>query len=196
MKKLDPRIARTRQALADSLVTLALERGYESLTIKMVTEHAGVGNRTFYRHFLSLDDLLLQVMTKAFQELKRRALLATDPRGETLAMYAFIRDHPDVLRLYVNLPWSHPARQAIVSEAAQIMEFRYAQQNRSSVPQEVSISYLIQVTNYMVSWYLDHFEEYAPEQAADVHDELVVKALESGALELRDDWMQARHQFR
>ena len=73
---------------------LALEQGYESLTIRMVTERAIVGYSTLYRHYLSLNDLLIQVLTAALQELKEWALQATTPQGETLAMYTYIKAQP------------------------------------------------------------------------------------------------------
>ena len=196
MKKLDKRIVRTRRALADSLITLALERGYENLTIRMVTEHAGVGNRTFYRHFLSLDDLLKQILKTAFQELKERALEAETPHDAVRASYSFIRDHQDLLRVYVNLPWAHPARQVILTEAAKILHDRYAQQRATSVPLGLSIDYILLATNNLVAWYLDHIDEYTPEEVADIHDVLVLDALERRAIVMRDDWMQARKQTR
>ncbi len=195
MKKLDSRIVRTRRALADSLVALALERGYENLTIRMVTEHAGVGNRTFYRHFLSLDDLLQQILKTALQELKERALLATTPQDEILAFYCFIKDHPDVLRVYVNLPQDHPARQAIMREAAKIMYGRYTQKTTTSAPLDLSIAQLISVTNHIVAWYLENIDDCSPEQAAAIHKDILTEALEHTALNLRDDWMRKRHQL-
>lgn len=196
MTSLDKRIVRTRRALADSLIALSLERGYENLTIRIVTEHAGIGNRTFYRHFLSLDDLLKQILESAFQELKERALQAKSPKGEILAMFRYIKDHPDVLRIYVDLPWDHPARQFIMSEAAEIMFGRYTPQNTTSVPLNVSVAQLINATNDIVAWYLEHIDEYSPEQAAAVHYDVLTAALEHKALTLRDDWMAGRHRFR
>ena len=195
-KKLDRRIRRTRRALADSLIALALEQGYENLTIGMVTEHAGVGNRTFYRHYLSLDDLLKQILTSAFQELKERALEAETPHGAVRASYAFIRDHQDMLRVYVNLPWEHPARQVILTEAAKILHDRYDQQGATSVPLGLSIDHILLATNNLVAWYLDHIDDYTPEEVAVIHDVLVLEALERQAIALREDWRQKRRQFR
>ena len=196
MKKLDRRIVRTRRALADSLITLALERGYENLTIRMVAEHAGVGNRTFYRHFLSLDDLLKQILKTAFQELKEQALKAKTPHGEVRALYSFIREHQNVLRVYVNLPWDHPARQVILTEATELARERYTQQCATSMPLTLSIDHILLATNNLVAWYLDHIDDYTPEQMADMHSVIVLEALERRAIVLRDDWMQSRQQFR
>ena len=192
MKKLDPRIVRTRQALANSLITLAVERGYESLTIKMVTEHAGIGNRTFYRHFLSLDDLLVQILKTAFERLKEWALEAETPHAAVRASYSFIRDHQELLRVFVSLPWEHPARQVIRAEAAKIVHERYRWQETSNVPMGLSIDHILLATINLVTWYLDHIDDYTPEQMAVIHEVLVLNALERQAIDLRDDWRQSR----
>ena len=104
MRKLDARIVRTRQALADALITLALERGYENLTIKAVTDYAGVGYNTFYRHYQSLDNLLIHILTAGLQKINELAIQFDTPHGETVAMYTYIKEHPDVMRVYINLP--------------------------------------------------------------------------------------------
>ena len=195
MKKLDRRIVRTRQALADALITLALERGYEKLTIRSVTERAGVGYRTFYRHYLSLDDLLAKVLQNAYRKLVQRVAEQKTLHGESLALYTFIREHQPVMRVYVALPREHPARQQILSDVIKIMFARCVQRNTTSVPLEVSIEHLLMATNNMVAWYLDHIDDYTPKQAAVIHDDLVRIALEHLALDLRDDWLQKRRQI-
>ena len=196
MKKLDRRIVRSRRALTNTLITLALERGYENLTIREVTYYEGVGYRTFHRHYQSLDNLLTQILTTAFQEYKERALQVETPHGEVLAFYIFIKDHADVMRVYVNLSWKHPARQTILKDVAQVMYARYAQKSTTSVPLDVAIDHMLLAKNHLVASYLDHINDYTPQQAADIHDQLVIKALERLALELRDDWMQKRHHTR
>ena len=58
-KKVDPRVRRTRRMLREALVSLILEKDYASISIKEVTERAEVAYITFYRHFESLDQLLM-----------------------------------------------------------------------------------------------------------------------------------------
>lgn len=192
MKRLDPRIARTRQALADSLIALALEQGYENLTIRMVTEHAGVGNRTFYRHYLSLDDLLKQILQAAFERLKELVLVADTPHGGMRASYFFIRDHQYLLRVFVNLPREHPVRQVIWTEAAKLVHERYRWQETSNVPMGLAIDHLLLVIINLIVWYLDHIDDYTPEEVADMHEVLVLDALERQVIVPREDWRQTR----
>ena len=186
MKKLDRRIVRTRQALADALITLALERGYENLTIRTVTEHAGVGYRTFHRHYRSLDDMLVQVLQSKHQELMKRIAQEETLRCDSLVLYTFIKEHQPLVRVYAALPGEHPARQQIISDTIKML-VAPSERNTTSVPLEASIKHLVMATDNLVAWYLDHIDDHTPEQVAYIHDELVRKGLEHLAIDLRDD---------
>jgi AcrR family transcriptional regulator len=56
----DRRIRRTRQALTDALVEVALEKRYEAMTVQDLLDRADVGRSTFYAHYRGKDDLLLR----------------------------------------------------------------------------------------------------------------------------------------
>ena len=64
MGKIDPRVKRTYRLLGDALVELILEKPYEQITIKEITERAEVAYITFFRHYDSIDELLMQVLGK------------------------------------------------------------------------------------------------------------------------------------
>jgi AcrR family transcriptional regulator len=59
-RKKDERMSRksTRERLAKAAFTLFDERGYEQTTIDDVTERAGVGRTTFFRHYRSKEDVI------------------------------------------------------------------------------------------------------------------------------------------
>ena len=59
--KVDPRVKRTRRLLRDALVSLILEKDFASITIREITERAGVAYITFFRQFESIDQLLMEV---------------------------------------------------------------------------------------------------------------------------------------
>ena len=48
--KEDRRVTRTRKLLTEALISLSLEKGYEAVTIRDITDRAGVGYATFFRH--------------------------------------------------------------------------------------------------------------------------------------------------
>jgi AcrR family transcriptional regulator len=56
---MDKRAIRTRMALAEALMTLAPQEGFDALEISKLTATAGVGRSTFYKHFADKDDFLI-----------------------------------------------------------------------------------------------------------------------------------------
>ena len=61
---IDRRVARTRNALYDALVTLILRKGYEATTVQDLLDEANVGRATFYSHFTSKEDLLARSLDR------------------------------------------------------------------------------------------------------------------------------------
>ena len=58
----DRRVERTENLLANALIALSLEKGYEAITIRDITERADIGYATFYRHYHDKDELLAEVV--------------------------------------------------------------------------------------------------------------------------------------
>ena len=68
-KKTDRRVLRTRRALREALLSLILEQGYESVTIEEITDRADVGRTTFYLHYRDKEELLLECINGAVDDL-------------------------------------------------------------------------------------------------------------------------------
>src|SRR5438876_10846293 len=78
----DRRVRRTQRLLARALIALTLEKGYEAVTIRDITERADIGYATFFRHYHDKDELLqdvLDVVLAELIELLCPAKSATDP---------------------------------------------------------------------------------------------------------------------
>jgi AcrR family transcriptional regulator len=66
----DPRVIRTRSLLRDALVHLVAEKGFTSLTIKDVTNQAGLDRTTFYLHYAGLHELLEDCARALFGQMR------------------------------------------------------------------------------------------------------------------------------
>lgn len=55
----DRRIQKTKKSLTEALIQLILEKGYEKVTIQNIIDKANVGRSTFYIHYESKEQLLL-----------------------------------------------------------------------------------------------------------------------------------------
>lgn len=77
----DRRVARTHRLLAEALIELVLERGYDRVTVQNILDRADVGRSTFYAHFRDKQDLLLSCFDGLRADLRREIDTAA-PDGE------------------------------------------------------------------------------------------------------------------
>jgi Bacterial regulatory proteins, tetR family len=56
--KADRRVRRTEKLLHGALISLVLQKKYESITIQEILDRADIGSSTFYAHFKSKGELL------------------------------------------------------------------------------------------------------------------------------------------
>lgn len=59
IKTVDRRIQKTKKALTEALINLILDKGYEEVTVQDIIDKANVGRSTFYIHYESKEQLLL-----------------------------------------------------------------------------------------------------------------------------------------
>ena len=68
----DPRIIRTAQALAQAIMELAAQRPVSQITVADLADRAGVTRATFYHHYSSPLELLIQVLYADLERGHRR----------------------------------------------------------------------------------------------------------------------------
>ncbi|MGL3600309.1 TetR/AcrR family transcriptional regulator, partial [Veillonella sp. ZSJB6] len=54
----DLRITRTKQLIKSAFLELIDEHGFEAVTVKAITERAGINRGTFYSHYVDKFDLM------------------------------------------------------------------------------------------------------------------------------------------
>jgi AcrR family transcriptional regulator len=90
----DRRTRRTRRALADALLSLLPERGWDELSVQDICQRADVGRSTFYAHFRSKEELLTGSLDELRQSLHERMLQASDdPAASPLGFVGGLIDH-------------------------------------------------------------------------------------------------------
>lgn len=77
----DRRVRRSRRAIQEALVLLALEEGYGALTVEGLIQRADVSRATFYAHFSDMDQLLRSMVTDLIADLIAAAATSA-PTGE------------------------------------------------------------------------------------------------------------------
>lgn len=188
MNRLHPRVARSRENLIRALIALSQEQGYASLSIVDVTKRARVGYTTFYRHYKSLDELVVDIFESAIDEIVVRIRKQRTPYEEAVALWTYVKENVELYRFYIDLPGDHPVREAVFDKTAQIVMERYKPRDENRVPLDVAVKHLVESIYQLLRWYLAAFDDYTPEQIATIYHDLIVQGTESTALVSREDW--------
>ncbi len=64
--KTDPRVQRTLKLLQDATLELISEKPYPKITVSDITERAGVARPTFYLHYVSKDEVIMDYLDGIF----------------------------------------------------------------------------------------------------------------------------------
>lgn len=87
--------ARTRSRLLDAAYEVFTETGYQSSSVAMIAERAGVGTGTFYQYFRDRGDVLGQLVNSGVADLVRSRRMAWRVRDGRDGLQAMIRTYVD-----------------------------------------------------------------------------------------------------
>jgi AcrR family transcriptional regulator len=103
--KLDPRVKRSREWMKSALLELVQEKPYEKISITNITDRAGLSRPTFYLHYKSKDELLMDHLDTVFDpvmdayyELKENANVQQPGVLAMTKMFEEIAKNIDVFR--------------------------------------------------------------------------------------------------
>ena len=69
VEKPDLRVVRTRNAIKNAFEELVLEGPIDRITVKALTERAGINRKTFYLHYDTIEALINNIMNEIMDEL-------------------------------------------------------------------------------------------------------------------------------
>lgn len=183
MNKEDKRVIRTRSQLAKALIELSCAEGYETATIQGITERAGINYRTFYRHYHSKDDLLLDVLRTTMAGLREVMpppipAELNNPDFEQIArnngriLYQYVADNSVVFRVLLQ---SGPVALVPVQELAQAETEKYmVDLPLGKVPYGLVANHMISSTFSFIKWWLDSDMAHTPEQMGNYAAQLIM----------------------
>ncbi|MFN4215190.1 TetR/AcrR family transcriptional regulator [Exiguobacterium sp.] len=70
----DLRIKRTKQLIKTAFLDLIDEHGFEAVTVKALTERAGINRGTFYSHYVDKFDLIEKLIEVIFHEAEQKLI--------------------------------------------------------------------------------------------------------------------------
>jgi AcrR family transcriptional regulator len=164
--------------LQGALIDLTLEKGFDTVTIRDITDRADVGYATFFRHYPDKEALLadvLEAMKDDFIRLLAPYSMIGDPDKTGTLIFEYVEKNLDLCRVLLNstetMSLLKPVQEIGRSESTLI---EHASQPKV-VPVEVAISHLMSSLVMLIRWWLDHEMPYPPERMGRIAAELIIR---------------------
>jgi AcrR family transcriptional regulator len=187
MEKSDRRVRRTRESLHRALISLALEKHYDSIKVQEVLDRADVGRSTFYTHFQSLDELLISGMQElrttlhaALENHRKSAKRHENIIAFSRAMFDHAFGYRNVYFALLNTgAWAivRQELQGVLEELirreckAEIAKLKTA---NSDVPVDLFVHYLTSAFFAVLIWWMDRRSRLTPSEIDEVFRSLVL----------------------
>jgi AcrR family transcriptional regulator len=94
----DRRVLKTKASLRDAMLALMAERGWDEMTIQEICDKANVGRSTFYVHYQSKDELLLEGLNELRDMIAAGPARTAAEEGSGIHFLAGLLDHIDQQR--------------------------------------------------------------------------------------------------
>jgi AcrR family transcriptional regulator len=168
----DRRIRRTQTLLARALISLTLEKGYDAISIRDITERADVGYATFFRHYPDKDALLADVLDVVVEELPGELTRSASLPGamEASMLFHYVQHHSEIVRVLLR---ASAMRQRVLDTGLGIILAKHDLPGDATIPREIMAHHMVSAGLALVEWWLAHDMVYTPERMGEIMHELL-----------------------
>ena len=199
MTKVDRRVRRTQNLLGDALVSLILEKGYESVTIKDITERADVAYVTFFRHYRDIDELLKQRLDTIVDDVIERmekstqfhaglvitpvATMREEAVQEGVLIFEHAQENQALYRILLGSPGAFYVVKHLQHKIADHIDFQCKAAQAALgiqqvvVPVEMLADHTAGAILNLVEWWLENDMPHSVETMGEYYCQLVVEPL-------------------
>lgn len=182
MKKIA--VQRTEKALAEALIAVSLEKGYDLVTVMDITDQANVSYSTFFRHYGDKDELLLKMLESVITTLREQTSQYVDASAAASGQIIFqhIQENHRFYRVLFSSLASSRVLDEIQTEIEKIVLATASIRPDTVIPPEIAANHLVTSIFSLIRWWLEHDLPYPVERMAVIYDELIIKSVERVAL--------------
>lgn len=180
MKQKDRRIQRTARRLQQALIDLILEKRYESITIRDITERAHVGYATFFRHYESKDALLADTFQSSVSKLETllHALGESSPELEGKLIFEHIAANHELYQIFLRGGGTQELIDHVQREAVKELVLRYARYT-PAIPAAILANHLVASIMALIQWWLRNEMPFTPQRMGEIYAQLIVAPVEA-----------------
>ena len=183
--KIDRRVKRSQNLLGEALMSLVLEKGYEAVTIRDITERADVAYVTFFRHYKSKDELLEQRLQAGLHDLQThieaaarqvRANAADSAEGRLI--FEHVQANSLLYRVLMRSQGARRVRQQTLAaiETIFLTSCKPLSAREKLIPRQIAAHHIAASLLALIEWWLEHERPYPIEQMGQMYDQLIIQA--------------------
>jgi AcrR family transcriptional regulator len=179
--RLDARQARSRKALNLALCSLLGEKPFDRISIREISERAGTGYATFFRHFPGKDALLHDVAEGEIDALMRLIvpnLEADDSRSLSAAICTYVEGRRSVWAALLTGGASGIMREVYTARSLDLRET--ANPASTWLPVDLLMICLSGGVIDILTWWLGRSPQTPPHEVAAIIERLIVLPMRSG----------------
>jgi AcrR family transcriptional regulator len=179
MNESDRRVKRTQRLLSEALFELMLEKGYDNVTIRDLTQRADIAYATFFRHYKSKDEIILRQVDESLGELQK---LMPELRGRfylhtgTLLFEHMQQNNEFYRRLFESASFSKQLRLRLAENTLMRSRQRLPAGAEPLIPVEIVANHLSASLLALMEWWLANRQPYPPQRMAEIYDQLIVRS--------------------
>lgn len=171
LRKPDRRVEKSKRALAEALVRLMIDKGYDAITVADIAERANVGRSTFYAHYADKEDLLQE----SLQGLRQHLTAATRRRQDdgpvhpalafSLPMLQHVQEVRELFRALARKGHGAPVHTQLQVMLTDLVRDRLEEQPSTRVPPPAVIAEMI-VGAFLAAalWWMNGHERFSAEE--------------------------------
>nr|BBH94504.1 TetR family transcriptional regulator [Thermogemmatispora argillosa] len=174
----DRRVKRTQNLLAQALLALIAEKGYEAITIRDITERADIGYATFFRHYRDKDELLRDVADVVINELLEILFgqqTGSEPTAVGQLIFRYVAEHSAVVRVLLGSRGPASLVQHVIQRGSENVLRQNKPRPGSPVPAEIAAHHLVASSIALIQWWIEHDMPYPPERMGEIYRQLIVQ---------------------
>lgn len=171
VSKMDRRIVKTRKGLRDALKDLLREKSIEQIDIQEITDRANTARVTFYRHYSTKEELLLDMIEQIYEDMADRVSIISveqvlDFQGAppSLPLFEFLATDRDFYKKLFAGSVSGIVQQRLRRYIVQQITTRFSQAPQyANLPLFIMSNYIASATIGNLMWWLVDDLPYTPE---------------------------------
>jgi AcrR family transcriptional regulator len=170
------RTQRSIAALSAALLELIESKPFDQITIKDITDTAGVSYPTFFRRYVRKEELLEDLATEEVRrllDLAHKALDATSPTGSSMALCQHVQAHRKLWTTLLTAGASSAMRQEFMRVAKEMAIHRPRPNPWLSL--DLSVPFVTSGIFEILAWWLRQPEDYPLENVVTMIDVLIIQ---------------------